>query len=689
MKNIVLLLVLFPFLLYPYTGESHYSKTFGTERFFRVFTPLNYDAQKTKKKYSVIYYFHGCGGSYKKSGPYSYRDFDLTPPIAEDRQDSPDYDFPNNADFENEATNKDVIIIAVDGKIPGIPGCGAYFPSQVDDWNGNEYNFSAYIRELIDVVDSRYNTLIGSQHRAISGLSMGGQVATWVAATNPHLFSSASEFGHSPAYYDVGKTAYLTTIDINQLWRNFRGLPFRHSTNTKDYLKYYTKQLYQEYLGAGFVNKFYLADFCMHHAARVDLQFDFHKKYFSEPKEIVDCFSFINLYPEFEIWGYRVSSNKKGNGWIYLHDVTKNGLGIYTRERLPWGKSLPDFKISLTTPGLYLPKKRYILSRYSYASGLITTEPIMTNSKGEMEISSFGGMGEEIGILGEGLQAPVMVLTDTLNENLHLYDKTKSSFTFDVINLSKTEQTVDFIVSTENKDLLTIIRQPKQVTIPALSKMTIDSFFTCQGNFKPNFQNTGFVKINTVINGVKQDREHIRKVVVKNNTPISESYKVKIFDGKSEELPLYQYQWNEWDNPFLAEVITEGNGNGDGKPEFGEVFSIWIQTPSTIETKDIATWHPVVPLNGRDNPDVSVEKIKQAHRNTGRSSLSAQLRLNRKPTTQAPVRIPIQLEFLQAEYIEGDCHRKTLDKYDYAYYDLNILADGTLELTKPKYHIKK
>ena len=290
MKNFIacILLWLFSTVTYSYTDESHYSTTFDTVRFFRVFTPLDYEAGNVKKKYNVIYYFHGCGGSYRKSGTYSYQDFGLTPPVAENRGDDPDYQFSNNADFENEATRNDIIIIAVDGKIPGIPGCGVYFPSQVDGWKGNWYNFSTYIRELIDVVDSRYNTLVGAQHRAISGLSMGGQMATWVAATNPHLFSSASEFCYSPAYYDVGQPAYQTTVDIHQLWRNFRGLPIRHSTNTKDWLKYYTTQLYQTFLGAGFENEYYLADYCKHHAARIDLQFDFQKKYFHRPKEKID-----------------------------------------------------------------------------------------------------------------------------------------------------------------------------------------------------------------------------------------------------------------------------------------------------------------------------------------------------------------------------------------------------------------
>ncbi|MEQ6118721.1 alpha/beta hydrolase-fold protein [Reichenbachiella sp. MALMAid0571] len=675
-------LLLFSVSVHSYTDESHYSKTFDTTRFFRVFTPLNYDAENLNKRYNVIYYFHGCGGSYRKSGTYSYQDFGLIPPKADNRPDDPDYELPNNADFENEATRSDVIIIAVDGKIPGIPGCGVYFPSQVDDWSGNRYNFSVYIRELIDVVDSRYNTLAGAQHRAISGLSMGGQAATWVAATNPHLFSSASEFCYSPAYYDVGELSYLTTVDIQQLWRNFRGLPMRHSTNTKDWLKYYTTQLYQTYLGAGFKNEYYLADYCKHHAARIDLQFDFHSNHFSDPKQAVDCFSFINLYPDFEVWGYEVSSKKKGNGWIYLHDVTKNGFGIYTRERLTWGKSLINFDISVTTPAVYQPNKKYTFSRYSYKKGTITTEPIVANGEGKMVINSIGGVGEEIGIEGEGLQPPVMVLTDTINENLYLYENAIKSFAFDVVNLSTATQTIDFVVSTENKELLTIVSQPGQVVIPALSKLTIDSFFTCKGNYLPDFRNTGFIKINTVIDGVVQDREHFRKVVVKEVTQVTGNFKVKVFDGQSEELALYQYQWNQWDNPFSTEAITEGSGNGNGKPELGEIFSIWIQTPSPLEAKDLATWHPVIPLNGREHPDVCVDEIKQRRMNTGRSTLSAQISLNRKPTKKNPVRIPVQVEFLQAEYMENDCHRNTADKYGYAYYDLIMLADGAIQLTK-------
>ena len=143
---------------------------------------------------------------------------------------------------------------------------------------------------------------------------------------------------------------------------------------------------------------------------------------------------------------------------------------------------------------------------------------------------------------------------------------------------------------------------------------------------------------------------------------------------------MYQYQWNGWNDPFSSDRIAEGLGNGDGKPEIDEVFSVWIKTPSPLEEKDQQTWHPTIPLNGKDAPDIFVEEILQTRRNTGRSSLSAQLRLLRSPTKDNPVRIPVQVEFLQAEYLLDDCHRNTADKFGYGYYDLVLTEDGVVKL---------
>lgn len=678
----VLIIAIFHTLsLSAFEDVSHFSKIFKETRHFRVFTPPGYDPSDTVKRYPVIYYFHGCRGSYDNSGVYKYSTWKLEQPEVTGRPDDPAYEYPNNADFENYTYHHEVIIISADGKIEGLDGCGVYFPSMSSDWEGNYYNFSAYIRELVAEVDKRFHTRPEPRYRAITGLSMGGHTAVWLAASNPHLFRSASHFGFAPCYYDIGDPEHMTTIDLKEMWRNLRGVPFRHSTNDRDYLRYYTTELFEVFSGAGFSNEYYLADFCRHWAARVDLQLDFHMRTFEEPAEEIRCFSFLHSYPSFEIRGYEVTSEKTGNGWIYLRDVTKNGFGLYTRKRLPWGGALQPFEITMTTPALYYPRETYTIHRYAYATGSFSTEKITADEKGRLRFLSQGAAGEETGIAGRDLPPAVVVLTDTINENIVLENNRKTSLAFDVVNLSDEPQTVNFIITTENPGMIILAEETKEVIIEALSKKRIHSLVTCTGRIQPDqIRNTGYIKISSSINGAIQDREHIIQVNIMNPEP--EIPEVMVFDGRSEEVSLFRYAWGDWKDQVYptAGVIAEGLGNGNGRAEAGELFSVWINPGEAFDEGDSGSWHPAVPLNGRNHPDVSVEGIMQYEFSTGRKAVSALMRLNRVPVPGNPVRIPFRTRFLKIEPLENSCHRNTADNFRYADYHIVIHADGIAEV---------
>lgn len=270
-------------VFFSFTDVVHYSKQFGSNRTFRVFTPLDYHPEDTSVRYPVIYFFHGCRGTYYKDGLDSYADAETVPPSLPGRDPHPDYNVPYNADFESYSDLNKVIIVSVDGKIPGYDenGCGVYYPYHHEPgWKKNDYNFSRYIREVFDVVDSLYNTIPGPEGRAITGLSYGGHSSMWVSAANPHLISSCSQFGHSPQYYRVGPPPTTTPLNVQELWRNFRDLPFRGSTNTLDYLRDFSEQTAAIFNGAGFASEFHLADFCRHFAADIPEQFDFHMRHF-------------------------------------------------------------------------------------------------------------------------------------------------------------------------------------------------------------------------------------------------------------------------------------------------------------------------------------------------------------------------------------------------------------------------
>jgi hypothetical protein len=280
------------------------------------------------------------------------------------------------------------------------------------------------------------------------------------------------------------------------------------------------------------------------------------------------------------------------------------------------------------------------------------------------------------------------VLTDTVNENIYLDNNAETALSFDIVNLSLSAQKIDFIVSTENTELLTILKSHTQVTIPAQSKTRVDSLCICRGKYLSTFGNKGYLRISSSINGCVQDRDHLIQVTVTNRNPQMAPFGIKIFDGRSEELALFKYAWGEWNNPLSSGIISEGSGNGNGNVEMGETFSIWIEPSAAFDPADLKTWHPIVPVNTGNNPDIYVERIRQHNFSTGRPVISAEIGIKRKPTKGNPVRIPFQSEFLKVQPLENDCHRPVADNFDYLFGEILLFEDGTagIEIRDLKYH---
>jgi hypothetical protein len=509
-----------------YTDHQHYSQVFEENRNFRVFTPLNYDSASATT-YPVIYYCNGCGGSYQGDQYSSYYEGGESHPYNCWGADcDPVMNKPFNPDFAMYTDSNEVIVVLVDGKLYNFGGCDVYYPYRyISTWTGNDYDYTAYFGELIDVVDSLYNTKPDRQYRAITGLSMGGHAALWMSATNPHLIRSASSFCHSPSYHVAGPPPNTTPVDVTQLWRNYRGISKRTSANDQDYLYQYSQQIGIILEGAGFENEYHEAVFWRHWAADIDSQFDFHMKTFSEQKADPACFSFINLYPDFDIWDYHVQSSKAEEGWIYLRDVTQNSMGVYTRYRLPYGKPLTPFTMNITTPDIYNPNASYTLVKYDYRQDTCTAASIQADSLGRLQIQSDGCMGEEFGISGNGLDPAVAVLTDTVCETIYLREGSDSVFTLDAVNLTENGLSpVIFYVSSENEHIK-VVSGMKIADMPAKSRVALDSLVTLRGTYVEH-HNIGYVKITIYVNGSKIAKEQFIQVHVTDSAPVRGLYRL-------------------------------------------------------------------------------------------------------------------------------------------------------------------
>jgi S-formylglutathione hydrolase FrmB len=141
-----------------------------------VILPDNYASQK--EKFSVLYLLHGAGGDYRSW-------LSKAPSI------------------KKYADKYNIIIVCPDGG-----GTSWYFDSPID----TNMRYETYIaKELINAIDKKYNTSKSNTNRAITGLSMGGHGAFYLAFKHPDVWGAAGSMSGGldirpfPNNWDIAK----------------------------------------------------------------------------------------------------------------------------------------------------------------------------------------------------------------------------------------------------------------------------------------------------------------------------------------------------------------------------------------------------------------------------------------------------------------------------------------------------
>lgn len=121
-----------------------------------VAVPASYLTDYVETSYPTVYLLNGYTGTY--------------------------YDWSKKTRLDSLASEYGVIIVCPEGRNSW------YFDSPVDKSMQME---SYFIDELVPYIDSHYNTIAAANGRAITGLSMGGHGAMWLAMRHPDVFGSA------------------------------------------------------------------------------------------------------------------------------------------------------------------------------------------------------------------------------------------------------------------------------------------------------------------------------------------------------------------------------------------------------------------------------------------------------------------------------------------------------------------
>ncbi len=393
------------------SDRSHHSDVFGEDRHYRVFLPPSY-GDNDAGPYPVIYFFHGYGGRY--NGPAD----GTQSQSAESRY----YDEWNGNlercgpdPRDNIATyvaEHDVVVVKWDGYV------AAQYPRPYDVGPvRDDLHFVDYFPELVRHIDREYRTIPSRAGRATSGLSMGGFMSMFVASKYPHLIGSASFFNPSSAFI-IGPRDMQVYTPFRHMGRNYVGLPIRQHVGMKDFLRQHdlgidrefkTQELSYEawHYGVNYFDGF-------HTVVNVDGQFDFHMRHFRQPVAAPEAWSHIDVYPDFDIWGYSFTSDRDEPGFTCIDEASAAGMKITTRKWLPDGPSIPTARVSVTSDAVYTPSAPHTICRLALDDLSVSYETVATDAQGRlhMEVS---GAGEYVGTHVDGASGSLVVADHRLD----------------------------------------------------------------------------------------------------------------------------------------------------------------------------------------------------------------------------------------------------------------------------------
>ena len=141
-------------------------------RRFTVYTPAGYE--EGNKRYPVLYLLHGAGGDEN-----AWSELGRAAQIAD------------NLIAQGKAEPMIIVMPNGNGGQKAVPGeyeNSMYKPSFMSPGMMDGAIEKAFPKDVVGYVDTHFRTIADKNHRAISGLSMGGFHSIYISANNPDLF---------------------------------------------------------------------------------------------------------------------------------------------------------------------------------------------------------------------------------------------------------------------------------------------------------------------------------------------------------------------------------------------------------------------------------------------------------------------------------------------------------------------
>ena len=655
-----------------YQDVSFYSDSFETERWYRIYLPKNYD-QKEDVRYPVVYYFHGYGGRYK------WDTYDVEDDVNSPRNGRKEPPFV--MEWQDYVNKNDLIIVTWDGYEPnlhegrkerdGIKYGNAlpydYVRAHEKDHHWG-WDFSMHFRELVDHVDEEFRTTAKREHRGITGLSMGGLTAYYVAGQNKDLVSSVSTFDPADNLPLYGPKGRQVVFPVLEMYRPLKGLAVRLTMTDGDWLKY-NNWMIERLFGASDLTHFetHMAIYPNHWAADIDKQLDFHMREFRKSHPLPNNWNHINpAFPSFEVLGYKIDVQREKPALSILENVSKAQMKILSRRFIPDGPIVRDETVSVHTPAIYSPQERYQLASYNLSLEEFKTQHLTASVDGSLSFELEGG-GNLVGINGpdSGIGPKVNMVFNNNQEYFYFEDGVVNHLDFNLINVGNQEaQDIEITAFSSHPHLDISNNKIKVEKVGQGSALNLKKQFRFKFTDYNDSSSVGNMLFEIKVNGIVSDTTTIMAFHTP-KSPYVEAEDVIVLDGRSvDNIPIYR----QGPNVIESQGIAGGQGNGNGRLEGGEQALVYIRLPKGLAPNDTNTFHRAYLINHLDEPYINVDKLDYEEKLSQASATSVATVLSVSPKT--PGNHELDLWF-RVESLYNDKEDPTSDatiyahKYDY------------------------
>ena len=670
--------------------SSFYSNAFETERFYRIYLPNGYDVN-SDTEYPVVYYFHGWSGRYKWDEYDLYDewyDYYSDPVYQREDRDHP----PFVMEWLDYSQNHDVIIVTWDGYEPNLHpgnstregirygGCQPYdYPraheSSPRHWG---WDFKMYFRDLVAHIDSNFNTKADRDHRAITGLSMGGLESLYITGQNKDLVGSASAFCPADVASMFGPKGHLSLFPVPEMYRSLKGVSMRITATDGDWLYAHDMLLKRIFEGSGFESfEFHEAHFPNHWAADIDKQLDYHMLEFEKIHTKPDNWSHIcPSYLTFDQWGYVFNIDRTSNALTIVESVSKKHMKVFARKFIPDGPIVTNETVNVSTDALYTPSTVFSLNIYNMTSGAFATQSGTSTADGKLEFSLPGG-GNIVGINADNMDAAAdLVVVNKQNADYLYFEEGKQYFLdFTLVNVGNQDASSVIVNAISDHPYINFTENEKAfVSIKSATAAQSDSAISLNFTDFNEDNIVGNIMLKISVGGVVVDTQKIVFHAIP-KSPYAVADDVIVLDGRSESgVPIFIRDNNSISN----KTVSGGTGNGNGIFEAGEEVLVYVKLKQGLAPNDKNTYHRAYLIGEYENQFINVNKQKYDNKSSASAtSTSSYITLSDSFSGSDSVDLWLRLESLYNEDKGEMAHRETYEfAYDYRRVKLATSGEG-------------